>query len=365
MAAGGWREFVAGETLDENEINDFLMQGILVFAGTAARGSALPSPVEGQFSFRTDDDLLEFYDGSSWINYTTGFDIDYLVIGGGGAGGAGVSRACGGGGAGGYRCNVSGELSGGSAVAERALRVGAGTYTLTVGAGGAAPTRSSVGGDSGGVGGNSIFGPVVSVGGGGGAGVSSGRAKVTGGSGGGGGATVGGADPLIDEGGLGILGLGRNGGDGVGSASESNQSSGGGGGAQDVGVTATTSTQAAGGDGISSSITGSAVTRAGGGGGYRRDASGGSGGAGGGGAGTWGSATGNSGTVNRGSGGGGSGSNSTVTSGSGGSGVVIFRVPLATNVTFSDGVEETSATVGGQTRYTVTAAGPTDTVTIG
>jgi hypothetical protein len=41
MAAGGFKEFVAGETLDEDEINDFLMQGVLVFAGTAARGSAI------------------------------------------------------------------------------------------------------------------------------------------------------------------------------------------------------------------------------------------------------------------------------------------------------------------------------------
>jgi hypothetical protein len=45
MAAGGFKEFVAGETLDQDEINDFLMQGMLVFAGTAARGSAITSPV--------------------------------------------------------------------------------------------------------------------------------------------------------------------------------------------------------------------------------------------------------------------------------------------------------------------------------
>ena len=28
MAAGGFKEFVAGETLDQDEINDFLMLGV-------------------------------------------------------------------------------------------------------------------------------------------------------------------------------------------------------------------------------------------------------------------------------------------------------------------------------------------------
>jgi hypothetical protein len=40
-------------------------------------------------------------------------------------------------------------------------------------------------------------------------------------------------------------------------------------------------------------------------------------------------------------------------------------VPTGTTVTFSGGVTETSATVSSQDVYTVTAAGPTDTVTIG
>jgi hypothetical protein len=41
------------------------MQGMLVFAGTAARGSAITSPVEGQFTYLADSDTVEFYDGSS------------------------------------------------------------------------------------------------------------------------------------------------------------------------------------------------------------------------------------------------------------------------------------------------------------
>jgi hypothetical protein len=73
MAAGGFKTFIAGETLDENEINDFLMQGMLVFAGTAARGSAITSPVEGQFSYLADTDVVQFYDGSAWVDYDAGY----------------------------------------------------------------------------------------------------------------------------------------------------------------------------------------------------------------------------------------------------------------------------------------------------
>jgi hypothetical protein len=51
--------------------------------------------------------------------------------------------------------------------------------------------------------------------------------------------------------------------------------------------------------------------------------------------------------------------------GGGGSGVVIFSLPIQAIVTFSGGVTQTSATVGSNVVYTVTAAGPTDTVTIG
>jgi hypothetical protein len=55
----------------------------------------------------------------------------------------------------------------------------------------------------------------------------------------------------------------------------------------------------------------------------------------------------------------------TGTAGSGGSGVVIFALPIQASVSFSGGVSHTSTIVGVNRVYTVTAAGPTDTVTIG
>jgi hypothetical protein len=72
------------------------------------------------------------------------------------------------------------------------------------------------------------------------------------------------------------------------------------------------------------------------------------------------------GTANTGGGGGGhglSGSNPSSTGGNGGSGVVFLKVPPGYTATFSAGVTQTSATVGSNTVYTVTAAGASDTVT--
>jgi len=116
-----------------------------------------------------------------------------------------------------------------------------------------------------------------------------------------------------------------------------------------------------GGAGVSSSITGSAVTRAGGGGGAGRGGeSAGSGGAGGGGDGSV-AGNGVAGTANTGSGGGGG---STV-GGNGGSGIVIFTLPSRNVVSFSAGVTQSSAVVGVNRVYTVTATSTTsETVTI-
>jgi hypothetical protein len=44
---------------------------------------------------------------------------------------------------------------------------------------------------------------------------------------------------------------------------------------------------------------------------------------------------------------------------------VIFRLPTRVSVSFSGGVSHSTETVGDLTAYIVTAAGPSDTVTIG
>lgn len=62
-----FKTFVSGEILTASDVNTYIMkQQIAVFAGTAARGSAIPSPSEGQFAYLSDSNKLSYYDGSAW-----------------------------------------------------------------------------------------------------------------------------------------------------------------------------------------------------------------------------------------------------------------------------------------------------------
>ena len=238
---------------------------------------------------------------------------DYLVVAGGGSGnasGLGTGGA-GAGGAGGLRSTVGATGGGGSL--ESALSLASGTgYTVTIGAGAAAPTYAANTRVSGS---NTTFNTITSTGGGGGAGGSVNLAGATGGSGGGGSGnfqTVGGAG-TANQGYTGGSGVGVNGG-------------GGGGGAGAVGANGTGTAPASGGNGgvgISTSISGSATYYAGGGGGGNY--SGGSAGTGGNGGGGGGGNPGTAGTANTGSGGGGAVGNTATTGGNGGSGIVIVR----------------------------------------
>jgi hypothetical protein len=73
MAAGlGFKTFTTGEVLTAADTNGYLMQGILVFASSAARGSAVTSPQEGQYSYLKDTDALEYYSGSAWVGAPVG-----------------------------------------------------------------------------------------------------------------------------------------------------------------------------------------------------------------------------------------------------------------------------------------------------
>ena len=311
--------------------------------GTTAQRPS--SPANGMIRYNTTLDATEEYRGGAWVNLsavltatggtittsgdytihtftssgtfeiTSGSgDIEFLVIaGGGGASGRDVG---GGGGAGGYRSSVSGESSGGGGSAETALTLGKGSYTVTVGAGGA-------GGADGGVasqGNDSVFATITSVGGGGARSYNVVQPDDAGGGSGGGGAGI-----TYLTGGSGTANQGYDGGDGV--ASGNDYGGGGGGGASEVGYNYVTK---AGGDGVASSITGSSVTRAGGGGGAgHRSAGNGTLGAGGTGGGASATATAGvdsnrNGTANTG-GGAGASKGLSQTGGTGGSGIVIVR----------------------------------------
>lgn len=62
-----FKNFVAGEILTASDVNVNLSnQMISTFADAAARDAAITSPVAGQFVFRKDDAVLEFFDGSQF-----------------------------------------------------------------------------------------------------------------------------------------------------------------------------------------------------------------------------------------------------------------------------------------------------------
>jgi hypothetical protein len=69
LAGAGFKLFQNGNVLTASEVNTYMMeQQIMVFADATARGTALPSPSEGMFSFTKDDDRLAYFDGSVWRN---------------------------------------------------------------------------------------------------------------------------------------------------------------------------------------------------------------------------------------------------------------------------------------------------------
>jgi hypothetical protein len=344
----GFRTFASGEVLTSDNVQNYLMdQAVMVFAGTAARGSALPSPETGMTAYSTATGL-QVYNGTAWIDVSTGYGaatggagtalgtaiggvnynvhtftgdatltvtkaglFDVLVFGGGGGGAAGqatTSRTGGGGGAG--------------AKVLTTVYLDANT-TITIGAGGPAVGPSSVAAF---IGSASLVGSKAAAIGGG-AGVNPGfnlvtpQSSMTGGSGGGGsgctGLTTGVASAYSST------DYGHSGGTGT-----NDSGAGGGGGAGAVGANNSGTTGGAGGAGVevNTFIGGSSLFKGGGGGGG--GSTGGAGGSSIGGAGGGLTAAGASASANTASGGGGGGNpagGGGINGGAGGSGIVYIR----------------------------------------
>jgi hypothetical protein len=339
MAGSGRKTFSPGDVLTSSDVQNYLMdQSVMVFAGTAARASAIPSPSAGMVAYSTAT-ALQVYNGSAWVDLSTGygaasgtaasstaitvagtaytlltftssstlavtksglFDIWMIAGGGGGAGGGAMSFAAGGGGAG-SRVQTTVYLST--------------NQTITIGAKGLGGTG---GNNNGTQGTGSNVGALVSTAGGG-AGL---RTTQTNGQSNSGGCGGGGGDAFTTE--FGATCVGTNFGFNGGASNFTHRANGpGGGGISAVGVSVTSNAGGAGGagDDVSTFIgAGTAVYKGGGGGGYG-NTTGGAAGNSSAGAGASGSNSGTAAAANSGSGGG-SGSNS---GGNGGDGICYVR----------------------------------------
>ena len=79
--ANGFKVFSVSEVLTAADVNDYLMeQSICIFANSTARDSQISSPIEGQFCYLSDSNVLQFYNGSSWASYIGDGDITGVTI---------------------------------------------------------------------------------------------------------------------------------------------------------------------------------------------------------------------------------------------------------------------------------------------
>ena len=86
MAGLGRKVFTAGEVLEASEVNGYLMdQSVMVFAGTAERAAAIPSPTEGMVTYLQSDNSTEVFTGATYEPLgggAGGFENSLLLMGG-------------------------------------------------------------------------------------------------------------------------------------------------------------------------------------------------------------------------------------------------------------------------------------------
>ena len=76
MAGLGKKTFTAGDVLTASDVNGYLMdQSVMVFGGTAARSSAIPTPTEGMVTYLADTNALQVYDGAAYVGVASGMTL--------------------------------------------------------------------------------------------------------------------------------------------------------------------------------------------------------------------------------------------------------------------------------------------------
>jgi hypothetical protein len=79
--ANGFKVFSVSEVLTAADVNDYLMeQSIGIFADSTARDAQISSPIEGQFCYLKDSNVLQFYNGSAWASFIGDGDITGVTI---------------------------------------------------------------------------------------------------------------------------------------------------------------------------------------------------------------------------------------------------------------------------------------------
>ncbi len=81
MAGAGFKTWAAGDVLTAAQLNTYIQQQVvMVFAGTAARSSAIGTPSEGMVSYLTDTNVTQYYDGSAWQAVGTDTSLTNVLI---------------------------------------------------------------------------------------------------------------------------------------------------------------------------------------------------------------------------------------------------------------------------------------------
>jgi hypothetical protein len=140
----GWKQWSVGEEVTAPDFQNFVQdQVVQVFAGSAARGSALGTAVtEGMISYLNDTNSVEYYSGTSWVAISNPGDITAVTAGTGLAGGGTTGD---------ITLNVNYAAVGSAVLASPTITgtatIAAGTVTGNFGIGGTAflPTNTSIG----------------------------------------------------------------------------------------------------------------------------------------------------------------------------------------------------------------------------
>ena len=75
-----YKTFANGFPLPASDLNNFLMnQSVIVFADSAARTTAIPSPVEGMLTYLEDTNAYESWNGSAYVALVEDPDLTALI----------------------------------------------------------------------------------------------------------------------------------------------------------------------------------------------------------------------------------------------------------------------------------------------